>query len=39
MMRYYILDDNFSVVKVLENIINTQELGIVVGSNTEPDKA
>ena len=38
-MRYYIVDDNFTVVKSLEKIVETKELGEVVGFNTDPGEA
>jgi len=38
-MKYYIVDDNLSIIKILERIIETKELGTVVGTSTESDKA
>lgn len=39
MMRYYIVDDEIGVVKTLENILESRNLGEVVGYSTEPEKA
>lgn len=38
-MRFYILDDLISSVKVLENIIESRDLGEVIGSSTNSEKA
>ncbi len=38
-MRFYILDDLLASVKVLQNIITSHNLGEVVGTNTDVDKA
>lgn len=38
-MRFYIVDDNIAVVKVLENIIRTRKLGEIAGSATDPELA
>lgn len=38
-MRFYIVDDNIAVVKVLENIIRTRELGEITGTSTDPEQA
>ncbi|MBQ3964976.1 MAG: DNA-binding domain-containing protein [Firmicutes bacterium] len=38
-MRYYIIDDNIAVVKVLENIIRVRGLGEIVGSSTDAELA
>ncbi len=38
-MRYYIVDDNIAVVKVLENIIRVRGLGDIVGSSTDAELA
>lgn len=38
-MRFYILDDDESVVKIIENIIEEFELGDVIGTSSESDKA
>ena len=38
-MKFYILDDIFASVKVLENIIETCDLGEVVGTSTDPERA
>lgn len=39
MMKFYILDDLLASVKVLENIIETADLGEVVGTSTDSEKA
>lgn len=38
-MKFYVLDDLVASVKVLENIIETKNLGEVVGSSTDVEKA
>ena len=38
-MKFYILDDLLASVKVLENIIETGDLGEVVGTSTDSEKA
>ncbi|MBQ4649062.1 MAG: DNA-binding domain-containing protein [Firmicutes bacterium] len=38
-MRFYILDDLISSVKVLENIIESKNLGEIIGSSTSSEKA
>ena len=38
-MRFYILDDLLASVKVLENIVESRNLGEVVGMSTDVDKA
>ena len=38
-MRFYIVDDNIAVIKVLENIIRTRELGQTIGTSTDPEQA
>ena len=38
-MRFYILDDMISAVKVLENIIESRNLGEVIGAQTRSEKA
>lgn len=38
-MRYYIVDDEIGIVKTLENIIESRNLGEVAGYQTCPEKA
>jgi len=38
-MNYYIVDDNFAVVKSLERIVESKKLGEVIGFNTDPGDA
>ncbi len=38
-MRYYLVDDNIAVIKILQNIIRVRNLGEVVGSATDPEHA
>lgn len=38
-MRYYIIDDEIGTVKTLENIVESRELGDVVGYSVNPEKA
>ncbi|MCR5134397.1 MAG: response regulator [Clostridiales bacterium] len=38
-MRFYIVDDNIAVIKVLENIIRVRGLGEIAGSSTDPEHA
>ncbi|XVG95536.1 DNA-binding domain-containing protein [Eubacteriales bacterium KG127] len=38
-MRYYIVDDKIGIVKAIENIIESRNLGDVIGFNTAPEKA
>jgi len=38
-MRFYILDDLVASVKVLENIVEGADLGEVIGTATDPEKA
>ena len=38
-MKFYILDDLLASVKVLQNIVETRNLGEVIGTNTDVDKA
>lgn len=38
-MKFYILDDLVASVKVLKNIVESNHLGEVVGTNTDVDKA
>ena len=38
-MKFYILDDIFSAVKVLANIIESKNLGEVIGTQTSSEKA
>lgn len=38
-MKFYILDDLVASVKVLENIIESRNLGEVIGSNNDAEKA
>lgn len=38
-MKFYILDDLISSVKVLSNIIETRNLGEVIGTQTNSEKA
>ncbi|MGN1412765.1 MAG: DNA-binding domain-containing protein [Anaerovoracaceae bacterium] len=38
-MKFYILDDLISAVKVLENIIESRNLGEVIGTQTSSEKA
>lgn len=38
-MRYYILDDDINIVKILQNIVETDFERLVIGSNTDPEKA
>jgi len=38
-MKFYILDDLVASVKVLENIVESKDLGEVVGTATDPEKA
>ena len=38
-MTFYILDDLVASVRVLQNIIKSKELGEVIGTNNDPEKA
>lgn len=38
-MRYYIVDDKIGVVKTIENIIESQDIGDVIGFETDPARA
>ena len=38
-MRYYIVDDKIGVIKTIENIIESQDIGDVIGFETNPAKA
>ena len=38
-MKFYILDDMIASIKVLENILETKDLGETVGTATDPEKA
>ncbi|QAT43096.1 DNA-binding domain-containing protein [Aminipila luticellarii] len=38
-MKYYIVDDSLSVVKILNRIVEEQGLGEVTGISTDPEKA
>ena len=38
-MRFYILDDMVASVRVLENIIESKDLGEIVGTSNDPDEA
>ncbi|MBK5254136.1 MAG: DNA-binding domain-containing protein [Peptostreptococcaceae bacterium] len=38
-MKYYIVDDNFTVIKSLEKIVETKKLGEVIGFSTNPSNA
>ena len=38
-MRYYLVDDNIAVIKILQNIIRVRELGEVAGYSTDPEAA
>ena len=38
-MRYYIVDDKIGVIKTIENIIESQDIGDVIGFETDPAKA
>lgn len=38
-MRYYIIDDEIGTVKTLENIVESRNIGEVVGYNTDPEMA
>ncbi|WP_243158024.1 response regulator [Aminipila terrae] len=38
-MKYYIIDDSLSVVKVLNRIVEEHEIGEVVGISTDPEEA
>ena len=38
-MKYYIVDDKIGVVKTIENIIESQDIGDVIGFETDPAKA
>ncbi len=38
-MRYYIVDDSIGIVKAIENIIESRDIGDVIGFETMPDKA
>ena len=37
-MTFYILDDHIGAVQVLQRIVQKNELGTVVGTNTDPEK-
>ncbi len=38
-MRYYLVDDNIAVIKILQNIIRVRKLGDVAGYSTDPEAA
>ena len=38
-MNYYVVDDNFAVIKSLEKIVESKKLGEVIGFNTDPGDA
>ncbi len=38
-MRYYIIDDEIGVVKTLENILESRNIGETAGYSTDPEKA
>ena len=38
-MRFYILDDKIASVRVLENIVEAENMGDVIGTSTDPEKA
>lgn len=38
-MRYYIVDDSIGIVKAIENVIESRDIGDVIGFETFPDKA
>lgn len=38
-MKYYIVDDEIGTVKTLENIVESRNLGDVIGYATDPEKA
>ena len=38
-MKYYIVDDEIGTVKPLENIVESRDLGEVIGYATDPEKA
>ena len=38
-MKYYIVDDEIGTVKTLENIVESRDLGEVIGYATDPEKA
>lgn len=38
-MNFYILDDHLQVLRILENIIESAQLGCVVGTNADSEKA
>ena len=38
-MTFYILDDHIGAVQVLQRIVQKNELGTVLGTNTDPEKA
>lgn len=38
-MRYYIVDDEIGVVKTLENILESRNIGETAGYSTDPEKA
>ncbi|KXZ40315.1 response regulator receiver protein [Alkalithermobacter thermoalcaliphilus JW-YL-7 = DSM 7308] len=35
-MKFYIVDDDVTIIKILENIIDDKNLGQVVGSSIDP---
>ncbi len=37
-MKYYIVDDEIGTVKTLENIVESRDLGEVIGYATDPEK-
>lgn len=38
-MKYYIIDDEIGTVKTLENIVESRNLGDVIGYSTDPERA
>lgn len=38
-MKYYIVDDSIGIVKAIENIIESRDIGDVIGFETLPEKA
>src|SRR6056297_3444790 len=35
MMKFFIIDDNINIIKVLENIIEESDLGTIIGTSTD----
>jgi len=38
-MRFYLVDDDPNILKILENVIHKENIGHVLGSNVDPQKA